>query len=220
MLTHLRRIRLAGFIAGFIAALVLTGGGAAAYAANGGSLLIGRSNAGTATTTLSNSGGTALRLNSKAGTAPLAVNRTNKVVGLHADYLDGFSETSFARTIGQTGFIVAEGEFFDSDDDMINDALAAFAQCPAGTRLTGGGQENFTAEGFTLVDAPDSNGWLVISTADETTDAADSVLAYAMCYNPRGAVPGAGRAAGATSLDELPASVQQKAARAAARTSR
>jgi len=222
MLARLRRIRLAGFIAGFIAALVLTGGGAAAYAANGGSLLIGRSNAGTATTTLSNSGGTALRLNSKAGTAPLAVNRTNKVTNLHADYLDGYSETSFARTIGQTGYIVAEGEFFDSDDpaDMVNDALAAFAQCPAGTKLTGGGQENFTAAGFTLVDAPDSNGWLVISTADEATDTADSVLAYAMCYNPRGAVPGAGRAAVAKSFDELPASVRQKAVRAAAGASR
>ena len=203
MLTYLRRIRVAGFIAGFIAALVLTGGGAAAYAANGGSLLIGRSNAGTALTTLSNSGGTALRLNSKAGTAPLAVNRTNKVTGLHADYLDGYSETSFARTTGQTGVIIAEGVFIDTDDDLINDALEANAQCPAGTRMTGGGADNWTGE-LTVINSPglDGRSWDAASFADESVNFPDDLLAYVVCYNPRGAVPGAMTATAARAASE------------------
>jgi hypothetical protein len=216
MITRLRCIHPANyFVAGVVATLVLTGGGVAAYAANGGTIRIGQANSGTRVTTLSNSAGTALKLNSKAGTAPLAVNRTNKVTNLNADMVDGITEGSLARAAGQTGVISAQAEFIDTDEDAVDDALIAIADCPAGTKLTGGGHENFTAEGFTLVDAPDENGWVVISTAGPGVDALDSVIAHAVCYNPRGAVPGAGAPARATS--DISASVKEKAVRATAR---
>jgi hypothetical protein len=189
--TRLRRTRPLTFIAGFAAAIVLTGGGAAAYAANGGPLLIGRSNSGSATTTLSNSGGTALKLNSKSGTAPLAVNRSTKVTNLNADYLDGRSDASYALAGGQTGVIFSEAEWVDLDEDLVNDALLAVAVCPAGTKLTGGGVDNFTG-GATFFNGPDADGaWYGAAEADPAVNLPEDVAAYAICYNPRGVVPGA-----------------------------
>jgi hypothetical protein len=186
-----RKLRPFAFLAGFAAAIVLTGGGAAAYAANGGSLLIGRSNVGSATTTLTNSGGTALKLNAKSGTAPLAVNRTNKVTNLNADFLDGRSDASYALTAGQTGVIYVEAEWIDIDDDLINDALLAIAACPPGTKLTGGGVDNFTG-GSTVLNGPDADGaWYGAAEADPAVNFPEDVAAYAVCYNPRGTVPGA-----------------------------
>ena len=191
MLTRIRRLRPAAFVAGFLAAVVLTGGGAAAYAANGGSLLIGRSNFGSATTSLSNSGGTALKLNSKSGTAPLAVNRTTKVTNLNADFLDGRSDASYALSAGQTGVILAEAEWIDLDEDQVSDALLAVAVCPEGTKLTGGGVDNFTG-GATFFNGPDAAGaWYGAAEADPAVNLPEDVAAYAVCYNPRGAVPGA-----------------------------
>jgi hypothetical protein len=205
-----RKVRPFAFIAGFAAAIVLTGGGAAAYAANGGSLLIGRSNVGSATTTLSNSGGTALKLNAKSGTAPLAVNRTNKVVNLNADFLDGRSDASYALAGGKTGVILAHGEWIDVDETTPgNDALLAVADCPVGTQLTGGGVDNLT--GYpTAFNGPDGAGtWYASSFADPGIDVAEDLTAYAVCYNPRGSVPGAltpadaRSASGSTAVDRL-----------------
>jgi len=194
------------FIAGFAAAIVLTGGGAAAYAANGGSLLIGRSNFGSATTTLSNSGGIALRLNSKSGTAPIAVNRTTKVTNLNADLLDGRSDASYALTAGQTGVIYVEAEWIDIDEDLVNDALLAVAVCPVGTKLTGGGVDNFTG-GSTVLNGPDAGGaWYGAADADPAVNFPEDVAAYAVCYNPRGAVPGAMTLGAARSASESTAS--------------
>ena len=110
MLTRIRRLRPAAFIAGFLAALVLTGGGAAAYAANGGSLLIGRSNSATATTTLTNTRGIPLKLVAKPGYPPLTVNSTTTVPYLSADRLDGLSSGSFALAAGQTGSVSSEDD--------------------------------------------------------------------------------------------------------------
>jgi len=191
------------FIAGFAVAIVLTGGGAAAYAANGGSLLIGRSNFGSAATTLSNSAGTALKLNSKSGTAPLAVNRTTKVTNLNADLLDGRSDASYALTGGQTGVIWADGEWIDVDETTPgNDALLAVAECPAGTKLTGGGVDNFT--GYpTVYNGPDAAGaWFGSSFAEPGVDVTSDLTAYVVCYNPRGAVPGAMTPGAARSVSE------------------
>ncbi len=186
-----RRTRPLIFVAGFAAAIVLTGGGAAAYAANGGSLLIGRSNFGSATTTLSNSGGTALKLNSKSGTAPLAVNRTTKVTNLNADFLDGRSDASYALSSGQTGVIDVGAEWVDTDEDLVNDVLLAIAECPVGTKLTGGGVDNFTG-GETFFNGPDAHdAWFGAAAADPAVNVPDDLVAYAVCYNPRGAVPGA-----------------------------
>ena len=207
MNSRLRRTRPLPFIAGFAAAIVLTGGGAAAYAANGKSLLIGRSNFGSATTTLSNSGGTALKLNAKSGTAPLAVNRTTKVTNLNADLLDGRSDASYALAGGQTGVIYAEAEWIDTDEDLVNDALLAIAVCPDGTRLTGGGVDNFTG-GATVFNGPDADGaWYGAAEADPAVNLPEDVAAYAVCYNPRGSVPGAmTRAAARSASPEATAS--------------
>ena len=212
MMSRLRTMRPLTFIAGFATAIVLTGGGAAAYAANGGSLLIGRSNFGSATTTLSNSGGIALRLNSKSGTAPLAVNRPTKVTNLNADLLDGRSDASYALAGGQTGVIWADGEWIDVDETTPgNDALLAVAECPAGTKLTGGGVDNFT--GYpTVYNGPDAAGaWYGSSFADPAVDAPSDLTAYVVCYNPRGAVPGAMTSDGARSVSE--ATVSERLAR-------
>ena len=190
-ITRVRRTRPLTFIAGFAAAIVFTGGGAAAYAANGGSLRIGRSNFGSATTTLSNSAGTALKLNSKSGTAPLAVNRTTKVTNLNADFLDGRSDASYALASGQTGVILVEAEWIDTDEDLVDDGLLAIAVCPVGTKLTGGGVDNFTG-GATVLNGPDADGaWYGAADADPAVNVPEDVAAYAVCYNPRGAVPGA-----------------------------
>jgi hypothetical protein len=113
------------------------------------------------------------------------------VVNLHADYLDGYSETSFARTIGQTGVLVAEGEWADVDEDGTDESLMAIADCPAGTKMTGGGVDNFTGE-VTYVDSPGPGGtWWAAALADPSINEVTELSAYVVCYNPRGAVPGA-----------------------------
>ena len=189
MLTRLRKIRPAGFVAGFLAAAVL-GGGGVAYAANGGSFLLGSNNNETRGAGLANSNGTPLYLASKAGTPPLVVYSTTKVPRLNADALDGVDSTSFALAGGQTGYIAVNGTPQDMNGDGATDALTADATCPAGTKVTGGGVENYT--GYPMaIDAPEgSNAWGGAVPADSTATAGDLVV-YVVCYNPRGAVAGA-----------------------------
>jgi hypothetical protein len=144
------------------------------------SVLLGTKNTAASTTTISNSRGTALALNSPSGKAPLAVNSTGKVTNLNADRLDGLDSSAFARAGGQTGYIVAP-------DDV--------AACPAGTVITGGGGIAYDASG---------NPAPLYYSGPSLTDSGfvpDTWLAYgpdggdfysvAVCYNPKGAVPGA-----------------------------
>ncbi len=229
MLTRIRRLRPAAFIAGFLAAVVLTGGGAAAYAANGGSLLIGRSNSATATTTLTNTRGIPMKLVAKPGYPPLTTNSTTTVPYLSADRLDGLSSGSFALAAGQTGSVSSEdtggSDWWDTDDDGTGDPasnlIVAWATCPAGSKLTGGGYDNFTS-GFTVSEFPDVDTWVVVSEANGTDvpiDDPEDLISYAMCYNPRGAVPGASKAA-AKSSTELSSSTRARIAKVAAKRSR
>ena len=226
MLTRIRRLRPAAFIAGFLAAVVLTGGGAAAYAANGGSLLIGRSNSGTATTTLTNSAGIPMKFVAKPGYPPLTVNSTTTVPYLSADRLDGLSSGSFALAAGQTGSVTGDSDWDDSDGDGQGDPgtgiIVSWATCPAGSKLTGGGSENYTT-GVTFVDYPDGNTWVAVTDADPaatpTPDAPADLTAWAVCYNPRGAVSGAGARSAKSSADLSPA-MQAKIAKVAAKHSR
>jgi hypothetical protein len=174
--------RASAFIAGGVTVLAL--GSGTAVAATGGSFLLGKSNTATTTTKLANSRGTALSLTSKTGTAPLAVNSETKVAHLNADRLDGLSSGSFARTKGQSGIIY--GTLTDSD------GYDNTAECPTGTIATGGGGVTdehgdsldysgpITKEDGTLV----PNSWGVASVNE-------AALAWVVCYNPRGAVPGA-----------------------------
>jgi len=180
------------FAAGAICALVI--GSGTAYAATGGKFILGKSNRAGATSTLTNKSGTALSLNSKAGTAPLKVNSAVKVARLNADKLDGKDSTAFASAAGKTGYVTGSGQWADIDEDGYNDTVFAFAECPAGTRLTGGGQTDLTATGVMAMSQPLGDGtWAVAVFADPTDTAAD-VEAYAVCYNPHGAVRGAASA--------------------------
>jgi hypothetical protein len=230
MLTRIRRLRPAAFIAGFLAAIVLTGGGAAAYAANGGSLLIGRSNSATATTTLTNSAGIPMKLVAKPGYPPLTVNSTTTVPYLSADRLDGLSSGSFALAGGRTGSVdsvdTGDSDWLDIDDDGVGDPesnlIISWATCPTGSKLTGGGYDNY-ASGYTVSEFPDVDTWVVVTEANGTEVPidvpADDLISYAMCYNPRGAVPGASAAA-AKSSTELSRAAQAKIAKVAAKRSR
>lgn len=193
--------RTASFGIGVIATLLL--GTGTAVAATGGTFLLGKSNSASTPTSLTNSSGTALVLNSKSGTPPLKVNNTTKATNLNADQLDGIDSTKFARAdVGQTNSIYDTGFPLDVDDDGFNDLLVAVVECPAGTRMTGGGAEDFT-DGTTFVNAPlDKTSWWVVSTADpDTTDPTD-LAAYALCYNPRGAVSGGEYKIAPTSTDK------------------
>jgi hypothetical protein len=192
------------FALGAITALTL--GGGTAYAATGGTFVLGRANTATTTTTLTDSAGTPLALNAKAGSAPLTVNSAKTVTNLSADRLDGLSSTSFLRstgkaadaekvdgvngaslalTTGRSG--VVQGSATDADGDV------STARCPAGTIATGGGGGAFDTAASLAYSGPDfdpDTGALIPGSwyAEASTGGA---VAYVICYNPRGAVPGA-----------------------------
>jgi hypothetical protein len=232
----LRRIRPLGFVVGFVAAIVLTGGGVAAYAANGGSLLIGRSNTGTAVTTLTNSAGTPMSLRAKTGYPPFAVNSSKTVTNLNADWIDGINGVNLVQRTGPysatTGNIFGTSDWAPTDPsdptsppDPTTNLIISVATCPLGTKLTGGGVDNFTSTGFTLVDSPDANSWVVYVTVsddpvvDDPEDVPANVTAYAVCYNPRGLVSGGQpNALTAKSAISLSPKMKDKLTRAVARS--
>jgi hypothetical protein len=143
---------------------------------------------------LSNASGSALSLNSKLGTASLRVNRTTKVPNLNSDLLDNLNSSAFARTSGKTGSLEFTGVLQDLDNNGLNDAIFAFADCPPGTQMTGGGGVDQTATGIMVASAPDAGeSWFVAVQIDENTvESPSDVIASVVCYNPQGAVPGAG----------------------------
>lgn len=172
----LRRLSYAN-IAATLALFIALGG--TAYAANGGTFLLGRSNAASLTTTLTNSGASpALTLRPRSGLPPIASSSRVKSPNLNADLLDGVDSSQFALVRGNTGFIVGDGPTGD-----------ASATCPAGTRLTGGGGFAAGPDNLLFLSAPDPTTvrtWLA-----SAAPSGEDVLAVAICYNPRGAVPGA-----------------------------
>lgn len=187
------------FAAGAIFALVV--GSGTAFAATGGKFILGQSNTAGATSTLTNKNGTALALNSRAGTAPLKVNSGTKVARLNADSLDGKDSAAFASVSGKTGYVTAVGQWEDVDSDGVYDAIFAFAECPAGTQLTGGGLADYTNTGVLVNSQPIGGSTWAVAVVAETTDNAADVEAYAVCYNPRGSVPGAVTARMASGTD-------------------
>lgn len=201
---------------------VLAGTGTAA-AATGGTFLLGRDNTSAVTTVLRNTGATPnLTLPAaRPGQAPLAVSASSgKVNYFNADKLDGTDSTAFALVAGKVGSVEAVSEPFDVDVDGVPDVFAAVADCPPGTKLTGGGHEALTMAGA-LVSAPDMNGWLVLSLPDVTTVPEEAtvpadVVAIAQCYNPRGGVPGAVTSYGKRSV-ELDAATKAKVLELAAK---
>lgn len=192
----MRVSRTTAFAAGAITALVL--GSGTAYAATGGNFILGKSNTAGAISTLTNNNGTALALNSAAGSAPLTVNRGVKVANLNADKLDGKDSSAFAYAAGKTGYVSNGGQSVDLNNDGVNDAIAAVAQCPTGSQLTGGGVEDGTSAGRVVASEPIGGGaWGVLVKADASENPAN-VGSFAVCYNPHGAVSGATAAPTAT----------------------
>lgn len=180
--------RPAAFAVGVVTTLVV--GSGTAVAATGGNFLLGKANTASTTTSLKNANGTALSLTSKAGTPSLKVSNATKVPNLNADRLDGYDGTQFALAGGQTNTVLGDAFPLDLDDDGVDDVAASIATCPSGTRLTGGGGDDYTADGTLFVNSPlDKVSWVAISTTDSVA-AGDDVQAYAVCYNPRGGVPG------------------------------
>ena len=197
-------------VPGFIA-----GGGA--VAATGGKLILGRSNSAGTTTTLSAGRGPALSLKS-TGSPALKVNNNRKVANLNADQLDGLSAGSFARSNAKTGAFDFTGTLMDLDEDGLDDTILAFAQCPAGSQMTGGGAADFSSSGVTFFNAPYADeGWVAGVFIDEAvTESADSVTASVVCYDAAGGtLAGSYRktpAASAAVPADLMAKVIQKAA--------
>jgi hypothetical protein len=182
----MRRITYAN-VASTLALFLALGG--TAYAANGGSFLLGKSNTASSTTTLTNTGSSSvLNLLAKSGQPPLATNSGKTVHNLSADRLDGIDSSTFARASGETGYIIA-----------FNDGIGeAAATCPAGTKLTGGGgyaAGDTNVLWFSSADLVTAQTW----AADATPDNED-VYAVAVCYNPKGSVPGAASVSSITAL--------------------
>lgn len=155
-------------------------------------------------------GNVPLRLNAN-GAAPLYVNSTTRVGRLNADLIDGLDSAAFARTAGRTG-IVLDG----SDGNAV---------CPAGTVLTGGGgfadlpgpdantpgkpsSLSYSGPGLTSTGALVPNSWTVFGVNDT-----DLTTSFAVCYNPKGAVPGALSAAAVATLATKAPALKRLAAR-------
>lgn len=187
---------------------VLVLGSGTAAAATGGTFTLGRSNTASTQTLLSNTGsGPVLALSTKTGQVPLAVSAAaGKATNLNADRVDGLDGAGLALTSGGVGTISGTTSWADIDGDgTVDEVLDSFASCPAGSKVTGGGFESYT-ELAPSVNTAEGNGWRVIavalSSAETTYDTTD-LVAFAQCYNPRGAVPGAitGNALRAQSAD-------------------
>lgn len=192
---------------------VLAGTGTAA-AATGGPFVLGRDNTASTPTILRNSStGANLTLPAaRAGQPPLAVSSSSgRVNFFNSDKLDGLDSSSFALAGGRVGSVEAFGKPVEvvTPDGTPETVYVAYAACPAGTKLTGGGHETWTQTGewmsraaskdwADVLELPGTNGWMVVTSPDEGTVAADfadaaaaGVVAVAHCYNPRGAVTGA-----------------------------
>jgi hypothetical protein len=217
-----RSSTLASFTAGALCMLVL--GSGTAVAATGGKFILGHANSAAATSTLTNTKGTALSLKAPGTKAPLAVSNATKVTNLNSDRVDGLSSESLARTAGRTGSIRDSGITLDTDGNGQGDTIVAEADCPAGTKITGGGYSDYTATGVVLqadtLDAPDQGYLVAVGVDESTTESADDVTVTAICYNPTGAVAGATRqqTTRASALSHLsPTARHAFAAKAAAR---
>ncbi|MFZ2014274.1 MAG: hypothetical protein WAV00_10665 [Nocardioides sp.] len=173
------------FAAGAIFAVLIAGTGA--VAATGGKFILGRSNAAGTTSTLSSGRGPALSLKAKGPV--LEVGNGSKIANLNADKLDGLSSAAFALTRGKTGAFDFTGDTYDLDNNGIADAVIAYATCPAGTQMTGGGFVDQTSTGVVVLNAPDlKESWGVGELITEGSgDTGSDVTASVVCYSPTGA---------------------------------
>jgi hypothetical protein len=180
--------RILAFAAGGVVSLSLVGG--TAVAATGGTFLLGKSNTASTTTTLTHAKGTPLSLKAGSGKAPLAVNSKTKVTNLNADTVDGLDSSAFALKKGKTGVFEYYSTPVDVDSDGLVDVLYAYASCPSGTQMTGGGGGDLTTTGQVVVSSPDTElpeTWDYIAFVDEaTTENPQDLYASVVCYSPDG----------------------------------
>jgi len=178
------------FATGAVFALVL--GTGTAYAANGGHFVLGGNNYESREASLNNSNGTALTLRSSAGHAPLKVNRTNKVVNLNADLVDGLNSSQIARVV-TVGTRTSAGFVYDNETPAVpgDDLVVAVTECPAGTQVMGGGADNL-GDGVLVSSFPDTSeepdAWVAISSAAPTDENAADFQGFARCWDPNGNV--------------------------------
>lgn len=188
---NMRTSRLTAFTVGALCMLVL--GSGSAVAATGGKFILGRSNSATTISTITNAKGTALKLKAPAGKAPLAVSNSTKVALLNADKVDGLSAENIARATKPTGIRSAVSTAIESNPGVSGyDLLIAFADCPTGSTATGGGFTDQSSRGVVVDSSPGDDGtyWQVVVAIDpQDGEPSDAVTTWAVCYNPRGAVP-------------------------------
>lgn len=99
-----------------------------------------------------------------------------------------------AAGVGDTNLItksrVASGVNID-EGSVDYDLIAAYAKCPKGTQLTGGGYSDGTTDGITFLSAPDPDGkeaWLAVVFASDG-QTATNFQAMVTCMGPSGKFP-------------------------------
>lgn len=174
---------------GIFGAVLVIGTGTAT-AATGGSFLLGRGNSASTQTLLQNTGsGPALAITaSRAGQVPIAVSaQSGKATNFNSDKLDGLDSSAFALSSGGFGTISGETEYIDIDDDGdLDPVLVAYAECPDGSNVAGGGFAVFTDVGILLSEAV-GNGWMAMTITGADEDENDLTV-QTQCYSPHGAI--------------------------------
>ena len=192
------RLTRTGVAAGTVLALALATG--TAYAAHGGGFVLGAKNKSTKSTVLVNKKAVPLKLKAKKRKPALKVNTKARIRKLNSDLLDGLSSEAFLRSSASSQFALASGRTgvvraFGTDDDAPgNDYAVATAVCPAGTQLTGGGGFTTYTGDWIFYSGPGElpHSWEVDSGGNGAAANGDMrLIAWAVCYNPRGPVPGA-----------------------------
>lgn len=181
------------------------------YAANGDRLVLGEKNTAKKSTVLKNTKRVPLKLVAKKGKPALKVNTKKKIKNLNADRLDGLHKKAFLRkgqraadsarlggrdasayalANGQTGVRWATGGVGDVPGKAY---ASATAQCPAGTVMTGGGGYTKYSDDKLWFSGPGAmpHSWEVNSDGNKAARPGDQLLAYVVCFNARGPVPGA-----------------------------
>jgi hypothetical protein len=118
--------------------------------------LVGKVASGSAFVVKNPSGGTALDLQVNVGQAPLAVNSSDQVLNLNADYVDGRSASSF---VANSTYRLGQGQ--ERAGNALSDGSKVLSQsCLAGDRLLSGGPASVNAASDVLDSfAQDTNTW-------------------------------------------------------------
>ncbi|MFC5177636.1 hypothetical protein [Nocardioides taihuensis] len=99
-----------------------------------------------------------------------------------------------AAGVGDTNLITKSRTFsgVNIDEGSVDyDLIAAYAKCPKGTQVTGGGFQDLTTDGVTFVSMPDPDGkeaWLAVTIASDGQTVSD-FTATVTCMGPSGKFP-------------------------------